>query len=62
MIPSDMIENKAIHLNSNNRPSYRIVTSLKSESKGKWSQYFVNKTELANKLIEKFEEMSKYIK
>ena len=62
IIPSDLILNNAIHLDSKKRPSYRIVASLKSESKGKWSKHLTNKTELANKLIEKFEEMSKYIK
>lgn len=62
MIPSYDIEKKAISLNPNNRPVYRVVSSLDSESKGKWSKYLVNKTKLVNKLIEKFEEMFKYIK
>lgn len=62
MVPSDDVEKKAIFLNPNNRPVYRIVASLDSKSKGKWAQYFVAKTELANRLIEKFEEIAKYIK
>ncbi len=62
LIPSNDIDNKAISLNPNNRPIYRVVASLGLDSKGKWSEYLINKNKLADKLIEKFEEMSKYIK
>lgn len=62
LIPSNDIDKKAISLTANNKPIYRIVASLDLHSKGKWSEYLINKNELTNILIEKFEEMSKYIK
>jgi len=62
LIPSSDVEKKAITLTPNNRPIYRIVSSLGLESKSKWSEYLISKNVLADKLIEKFEEMSKYIK
>jgi len=62
LIPSTDMENKAISLTQIKRPVYRVVSPLGLESKSKWTEYLINKNELANKLIEKFEEMSKYIK
>ena len=41
---------------------YRVITRLNPESKSKWAGFLVKKSELANKLLEKFEEMSRYIK
>jgi hypothetical protein len=43
-------------------PRYRVTNSLKVESQGKWAKYLIKKTDLASKLIEKFEEMGRYIK
>lgn len=62
LIPSSIIAEEAILLKNSKRPSYQIVASLAEGSKGKWSQYFINKSDLSNRLIEKFEEMAKYIK
>lgn len=45
-----------------NRESIRVQNYLKPDSKGLWAPYLIKKTDLANKLLEKFEEMSKYIK
>ncbi|RIZ68541.1 MAG: hypothetical protein D0530_11930 [Methylococcales bacterium] len=41
---------------------YRIINYLSPKSHGKWAPFLIKKTELASKLLEKFEEMSKYIK
>jgi len=43
LIPSNCVEDKAILLNHKKRPLYRIVASLNSESKGKWSEYLISK-------------------
>ena len=40
---------------------YRVTTQLNPESKSKWAKYIIRKSELANKLLEKFEEMARYI-
>jgi hypothetical protein len=41
---------------------YRITCHLNKDSRGKWARYLIKKADLANKLLEKFEEMGKYIK
>jgi len=41
---------------------YRITNHLNPQSKGKWAKYLIKKFELANKLLEKFEEIARYIK
>ena len=62
LIPSNDIAKKTNAITLKNRIIYSIVSPLILESKSKWSEYLTNKNELTNKLIEKFEEMSKYIK
>lgn len=42
--------------------SLRIQNHLSPDSQGRWAPFLIKKTDLANKLIEKFEEMAKYIK
>ncbi|MCG2789254.1 MAG: hypothetical protein L6405_04805 [Actinomycetia bacterium] len=62
LIPSNDINKKTNAITIKNRIIYSIVSPLILESKNKWSEYLTNKNELTNKLIEKFVEMSRYIK
>jgi hypothetical protein len=61
LIPSDKIA-KAPTVSSNTGERYRVSNYLNVSSKGRWAPYLTKKSELANKLIEKFEEIEKYIK
>lgn len=62
LIPSEEIVKNAIKVNSKNVEWYRVVTSLKDESKGKWTKYLINKADLSDRLLEQFGEMEKYYK
>lgn len=61
LIPSEVVV-KAPTVNKGADERYRVMNYLSEESKGRWSKYLIKKTELANKLLEKFEEMSRYVK
>jgi len=61
LIPSEEVA-KAPIVRPRSGERFRIVNHLSAESEGRWAPYLVKKSELANKLIEKFEEMGKYIK
>lgn len=41
--------------------SLRIKNHLSSDSHGRWAKPLILKTDLANKLLEKFQEMARYI-
>jgi hypothetical protein len=61
-IPSKDLVKNAVKVSSKNGEWYRIVSSIGDKSSGKWTEYLIKKEDLATKLIEKFEEMDKYIK
>ena len=61
LIPSDEVT-KAPVVKSNAGERYRVANHLNPDSKGRWAPYLTKKSELANKLIEKFEEIERYIK
>ena len=61
-IPTEEIRDNAVIVNTRYGQRYRVTTRLNPESKSKWARFLVKKSELADKLIEKFEEMSRYIK
>jgi hypothetical protein len=60
LIPSKVFEQKATPLKDYNKK--RVSVSLKKDSKALWTNSFIDKSELVEKLMEKFEEMAKYIK
>lgn len=59
-IPSSDFSKSASPIKNGNKK--RVIVSLKSHSKGKWVKFLIQKSDLANKLMEKFAEVSKYIK
>jgi len=61
-IPTEKIRGNAVIVNTKYGQRYRVTTRLDPESKSKWARFLFKKSELADKLIEKFEEMSRYIK
>jgi len=62
LIPSKDLVGNAIKVNSKAGEWYRVVSSINSNSDAKWSRYIIKKTELASKLLEKFEEIGEYVK
>ena len=60
LIPSKVFEQKATPLKNYNKK--RVSVSLKKDSKAQWTKLLIDKSELVEKLMDKFEEMSRYIK
>lgn len=61
LVPSSEVA-EAPQVTSKGKVRYRVQTALSFESESRWAKYLIKKTELANNLIEKFDEMAKYIK
>ncbi len=61
LIPSDDVA-KAPIVQTKQGERYNVTTALGDSSKSRWAKYLIKKSELADKLIEKFEEIGKYIK
>lgn len=59
MVPSKNIQDRATKLSDG---KYRIVASLKANSKDQWQQYMVTKEELISILFEKFAIMEEHYK
>lgn len=59
LIPSQDLNDKGTHLSSG---KIRVTASLKESSNDIWQPYFIRKQDLVNKLLEKFEEASKYLR
>ena len=62
LVPTEEVRENAMIVNTKYGQRYRVTTQLNPESKSKWAKYIIKKSELANKLLEKFEEMARYIK
>ena len=60
LIPSTVFAKEASRAKKYDR--YQVVAPLNPDSKSKWTRYLVPKGELANRLLERFEEMNKYFK
>lgn len=61
LIPSEEIA-KASTVKTKNGEWYNVVASVKDNSGDKWAKYLVKKTDLADKLLGKFEEIGRYVK
>jgi hypothetical protein len=62
LVPTETLEGNAVVVKPKQGDRFRVTTHLNPKSKSKWAPFIIHKSELANKLLEKFEEMSKYIK
>lgn len=62
LIPTEEVRENAVIVNAKYGQRYRVTTQLNPESKSKWAKYIIRKSELADKLLGKFEEMTRYIK
>ncbi len=61
LIPSDDVA-KASVVKTKIGDRYNVTAILDPSSQGRWAKFLIKKSDLANKLIEKFEEIEKYIK
>ncbi len=61
-VPSKEYAENSNIIATNGRKFRRMAVSLKENTKAHGAKYFVRKSELVEKLMEKFEEMEKYIK
>lgn len=61
-IPSMEYDTISTTVNANGKRKKRFVASLKENSKAAGAKYFIHKSELVEKLMEKFEEIDKYLK
>jgi hypothetical protein len=61
LVPSIEVEKGPV-VKSARGESLRIQNHLSPDSQGRWAPFLIKKTDLANKLLEKFEEMARYIK
>jgi len=62
LIPTEEVRENAVIVNTKYGQRYRVTTRLNPESKSKWAKFIIKKSELSNKLLEKFEEMARCIK
>ena len=61
-IPSKDYEANSTTISVNGKNKRRFTVSLKRDTVAKGAKYFIKKSELVDKLMEKFEEMGKYYK
>lgn len=61
-IPSKDYEVNSTTISINGKNKRRFTVSLKQDTVAKGAKYFIKKSELVDKLMEKFEEMAKYYK
>lgn len=61
-IPSKEYEANSTIISVNGKNKRRFTVSLKHDTVAKGAKYFIKKSELVDKLMEKFEEMGKYYK
>jgi hypothetical protein len=59
-IPSAEVEKLGNRLKHKN--NIRVMASYNEKTKSQWGKYFIRSSDLADKLIEKFEESSKYLR
>lgn len=62
LIPSKDYESNSTTITVNGKNRKRFTVSMKENSKGHGTKYFIKKGELVGILLEKFEEMGKYYK
>jgi hypothetical protein len=61
-IPSEDVKNNGTVVNSKGDKRYRITTNILNPKKSKWAKYIITKQELVQAVLDKFDEMEKYLK
>lgn len=61
-IPTEIVEKEGTKIKIKGGTRCRITTRLSDKTHGKWAPYIVGKKDIANKVLEKFEETTTYLK
>ena len=61
-IPTPIVEKEGTKIRVKDETRCRITTLLSDKTRSKWAPYIVNKSDIANKILDKFEEMGTYLK
>jgi len=61
-VPTKIAEKEGIKVKANGETRCRITTRLSDKTQSKWAPYIIDKKDIANKVLEKFEEMERYLK
>lgn len=61
-VPTQIVEKEGIKVKVKSEIRCRITTLLSEKTRSKWAPYIVSKKDIANKILEKFEEMGRYLK
>lgn len=61
-VPTQIVEKEGTKIETNGGTRRRITTLLSDKTQSKWPPYIIDKKDVANKVLEKVEEMEKYLK
>lgn len=61
-IPSEDVIKKGTVINSRGDQRYRITTNILNPKNSKWAKYIISKQELVEAILNKFDEMERYLK
>jgi len=61
-VPSKVVKKVGTIINARGEERYRITTNILKPSKSKWAEYIISKQGLVESILDKFDEMEKYLK
>ena len=61
-VPTEVAEKQGTKIETDGETRCRITTLLSDKTHSKWAPYVVDKKDITNKILEKFEEMERYLK
>ncbi|MBL7096011.1 hypothetical protein ISS22_18855 [candidate division KSB1 bacterium] len=61
-VPSKVVKKVGTIINARGEERYRITTNILKPSKSKWAEYIISKQGLVEAILDKFDEMEKYLK
>ena len=61
-VPSKVVKKVGTIINARGEERYRITTNILKPSKSKWAEYIISKQGLVEAILDKFDEMERYLK
>ena len=61
-VPTEVADKEGTKIETDGETRCRITTLLSDKTHSKWAPYVVDKKDITNKILEKFEEMERYLK
>lgn len=62
LVPSNVVASQGQVVKAKGGERYRIITRLSDKGHGKWAEFVCKKQDLASRLLEKFEEIERYLR